>query len=141
MNHIFYIVLVLVLVLLGLGISFTILKLNNDDYIENEQKTNPQFTNNKSEIYLAISILSFVLFLFFSIILVFLVLKNIKKGELPSTPLLIKPIMSYDTPKDYTPTPKDDTTPNGISSSGNYMNFSRGENIPKLKLEEEQEEK
>jgi magnesium-transporting ATPase (P-type) len=97
------------------GIVFIALKINNDDYINNQRKTEPNFTNNISDIYLGLSITFFSLFVILLLIWLYSNFnKNIKELEYISP--LFRPIMNYNTSSDASAntTPE---TPFGISTS------------------------
>ena len=97
------------------GIVFIALKINNDDYINNQRKTEPNFTNNISDIYLGLSITFFSLFVILLLIWLYSIFnKNIKELEYISP--LFRPIMNYNTSSDASAntTPE---TPFGISTS------------------------
>ena len=97
------------------GIVFIARKINNDDYINNQRKTEPNFTNNISDIYLGLSITFFSLFVILLLIWLYSIFnKNIKELEYISP--LFRPIMNYNTSSDASAntTPE---TPFGISTS------------------------
>jgi formate-dependent nitrite reductase membrane component NrfD len=108
-----------IFVALILGIVFIVLKINNDEYINNQRKTEPNFTNNISDMYLGISITFFSLFFILLLIWLYSIF-NKKIKELEYISPLFEPIMSYNTSSDASPTT---TTPLGISTSKNYMSF------------------
>ena len=111
-----------IFVALILGIVFIVLKINNDEYINNQRKTEPNFTNNISDMYLGISITFFSLFFILLLIWLYSIF-NKKIKELEYISPLFEPIMSYNTSSDASPTTTTTTTPLGISTSNNYMSF------------------
>jgi len=111
-----------IFIALILGIVFIVLKINNDEYINNQRKTEPNFTNNISDMYLGISITFFSLFFILLLIWLYSIF-NKKIKELEYISPLFEPIMSYNTSSDASPTTTTTTTPLGISTSKNYMSF------------------
>lgn len=107
------ITLCLSLLFIGSGIACFGLKLNNDNYIESERKSNPEFSNNKSIIFSTLGVILLVLGglsamsvggLFFY--------RNNKTSLEFITPETFRPLMGYNSGSS-TGT-KDNTTPLGI---------------------------
>jgi hypothetical protein len=123
-----------IIVSLILGITFAVLKSKNDEYVENERKSNPDFSNTDSETYNALMITFLVLFGVFSAFLLLIIFA--KKAEKKSTGLT--------TPENYkrfkdplplmSPTTPDDSTPLGLSGGSNYLGEVRGSGIKQFNL-------
>ena len=117
-----------------LGITFAVLKSKNDEYVENERKSNPDFSNSDSEKYNELMITFLVLFGVFSAFLLLIIFA--KKAEKKSTGLT--------TPENYkrfkdplplmSPTTPDDSTPLGLSGGSNYLGEVRGSGIKQFNL-------
>jgi hypothetical protein len=115
------------------GITFTVLKSKNDEYVETQRKTNPDFSNTYSETYFALMITFLVLFgLFAALLLSIIFLKKEITTRLETTPKY-KPLLPYDSSKETTP---DNSTPLGLSGGSNYLGGVRGSGIKPLNLQE-----
>jgi flagellar basal body-associated protein FliL len=120
------------------GITFAVFKSKNDEYVETERKSNPDFSNTDSEKYNAWMITFFVLFVLFSAFLLLIIFrKDWVKSNRPQTPKNnYEPLLpnKYDSSKETTP---NDLTPLGLSGGSNYLGTIRGGGIKKkLNFEE-----
>jgi magnesium-transporting ATPase (P-type) len=119
------------------GITFAVLKSKNDEYVETERKSNPDFSNTYSETYNALMITFFVLFVLFSAFLLSIIF--VKKEitiRLITTPKNYKPLLpnKYDSSKETTPSTPDNSTPLGLSGGSNYLGEVRGSGIKQFNL-------
>jgi len=120
------------------GITFAVLKSKNDEYVETQRKTNPDFSNTDSETYFALMVTFLVLFgLFAALLLSVIFLKKEITIRLETTPKY-KPLLpnKYDSSKETTPSTPDNSTPLGLSGGSNYLGGVRGSGIKPLNLQE-----
>jgi len=122
------------LISLILGITFTVLKSKNDEYVETQRKTKPDFSNTDSETYFALMITFLVLFGVFATLLLSIIFLKKEITIRLSTPKKqnYKPLLpnKYDSSEETTP---DDSTPLGLSGGSNYLGV-RGGGIKPLNL-------
>ena len=130
MNKYIITLVIFITIFLSLGITFTVLKLNNDEYINTKRQSEPNYTNSNSQIYLGLTITFFILFALLSIVLFFILNK---KTNTPINSPIFKKLMSYDTTPDVTPdSTNSNSTPYGISSNSRYMSEDRSRNFPEF---------
>jgi len=122
------------------GITFTVFKSKNDEYVETQRKTNPDFSDTYSETCFALMITFLVLFgLFATLLLSIIFLKKEITIRLATTPKKYEPLLPYgsnqttpSTPDNLTP---DNSTPLGLSGGSNYLGVKvRGSGIKPLNL-------